>query len=208
MGTFTVYPFVWRIDAVHAPCALFIRRPLQRSSMAHPVAVPVVRAIVREDLASIKAVIDANYLFPSTLLDDMIASYLDGSSVHSLWLTINAQAVAYCAPEAMASGTWNVLLIAVHPASHRQGWGNQMLQFIESALTERGERLLLVETSSLPQYEGARRLYRRCGFEEEARIREFYQADEDKIVFWKRLGNRTSPADHLSSVHPSSSPPL
>jgi ribosomal protein S18 acetylase RimI-like enzyme len=161
------------------------------ASMA-PITVSGVRAIVREDLASIKAVIDANDLFPSTLLDDMTASYLGGSDVRSLWLTIDAQAVAYCAPEAMASRTWNVLLIAVHPAFHRRGWGSQLLHFIERALTERGERLLLVETSSLPRYDGARRFYHQRGFEEEARIREFYEANEDKIVFWKRLDDRAA----------------
>ena len=155
--------------------------------MTQPIPVSTVRAIVRDDLPSLKAAIDANDLFPSHLLDDMIASYLDGSDHRSLWLTIDAQAVAYCAPEAMASGTWNVLLIAVHPTCHRRGWGSQLLHFIDSALSERGERLLLVETSSLARYDGARRLYVRRGFEEEARIREFYDTNEDKIVFWKRL---------------------
>jgi ribosomal protein S18 acetylase RimI-like enzyme len=65
------------------------------------------------------------------------------------------------------------------------------MRHIECVLRERGERLLLVETSSLPQYEGARRLYCGCGFVQEARIRDFYQANEDKIVFWKRLDNST-----------------
>ncbi|MEO1249198.1 MAG: GNAT family N-acetyltransferase, partial [Pseudomonadota bacterium] len=29
--------------------------------------------------------------------------------------------------------------------------------------------------------------YRRCGYVEEARIRDFWSAGDDKIVFWKAL---------------------
>ena len=155
--------------------------------MTTPQPAPLVRPVVHTDIASLKAVIDANDLFPSALLDDMLTPHLDGSNVVSLWLTVDGRAVAYCAPEEMASGTWNVLLLAVSPACHRQGLGTQLMQHIERVLSERDARLLLVETSSLPQYHSARHFYLRCGFEEEARIREFYQANEDKVVYWKRL---------------------
>lgn len=51
----------------------------------------------------------------------------------------------------------------------------------------RGERILLVETSSLPMFERMRAFNRKCGYNEEARIRDFYQAGEDKLVFRKAL---------------------
>lgn len=54
-------------------------------------------------------------------------------------------------------------------------------------LAARGERVLLVETSGLASFERTRAFYRKCGYDEEARIREFYQAGEDKIVFRKSL---------------------
>ena len=47
--------------------------------------------------------------------------------------------------------------------------------------------MLLVETSSLDDYAGARAFYAGQGFVEEARIRDCYQAGEDKIIFWRRL---------------------
>jgi hypothetical protein len=53
------------------------------------------------DIASIKAVIDATALFPSEMLDDMMAGYLSGES-EEIWLTTddaNADSVAYCCPE-------------------------------------------------------------------------------------------------------------
>lgn len=76
------------------------------------------------DIASIKAVIDATALFPSEMLDDMMAGYLSGES-EEIWLTTddaNADSVAYCCPERMTSGTWNMLLIAVHPEHQGNGY--------------------------------------------------------------------------------------
>jgi ribosomal protein S18 acetylase RimI-like enzyme len=46
---------------------------------------------------------------------------------------------------------------------------------------------LLVETSSLAEQDGARAFYRRQGFVEEARIRDFYADREDKVVSCRRL---------------------
>jgi ribosomal protein S18 acetylase RimI-like enzyme len=45
----------------------------------------------------------------------------------------------------------------------------------------------LVETSGLPKYDRARAFYTKCGYEEEARIRDFYTTGDDKIVFRKAL---------------------
>ena len=146
--------------------------------------------MIVDDLATLKAMIDATGLFPSELLPGMAAAYLDGTS-SDIWLTSDvdgvAAAVAYCAPERMTQGAWNLLLIAVHPSRQRQGIGAALMRHVEAALAARGERLLLVETSGLPAFAGARALYHRLGYDEEARIREFYQAGEDKIVFRKLL---------------------
>ncbi|TAG92253.1 MAG: GNAT family N-acetyltransferase [Oscillatoriales cyanobacterium] len=95
--------------------------------------------------------------------------------------------VAYVAPERMTEGTWNLYLIAVHPDRQRQGRGAALLAHVEQMLAQRGERVLLVETSGLESFEYVRSFYRKSGYDEEARIREFYKAGEDKIVFRKAL---------------------
>ena len=91
----------------------------------------------------------------------------------------------------MTSGTWNLYLIAVHPEHQGRGVGAALVRHIEHALAERGERVLLVETSGLPEFERTRAFYLANGYDEEARIREFYAAGEDKVVFRKVL---TAPA--------------
>jgi len=87
----------------------------------------------------------------------------------------------------MTSGTWNLYLIAVHPLHQGKGCGGALVATLEAMLAARGERVLLVETSSLPEFERTRAFYVKHGYDEEARIREFYKAGEDKIVFRKAL---------------------
>lgn len=149
-----------------------------------------IRPVVAGDLPALKAVIDATDLFPSDMLDDMVAGYLRGDPADGFWLTHDEGgplAVACCAPERMTLGTWNLLLIAVHPERQRQGMGAALMRHVEQTLAARGERLLLVETSGLPAFERTRAFYRKLGYDEEARIRGFYQAGEDKVVFRKAL---------------------
>ena len=148
-----------------------------------------IRPVRAEDLPLLKAVIDTTDLFPSELLDDMIAPYLAGND-QSIWLTADSDAptfVAYCAPEPITEGTWNLYLIAVHAERRDRGDGRQIMAYLEKLLRERGERVLLVETSGLPAYARTRSFYHQIGYTEEARIRDFYRAGDDKIVFWKRL---------------------
>jgi GNAT superfamily N-acetyltransferase len=149
-----------------------------------------IRAVTRADVAALKALIDTVGLFPSSLLDDMLAGYLGGDHSQGFWLAIDdggPVGIAYCAPERMTLGTWNLLLIAVHPGRQGQGRGTALLGEVERALAVRGERLLLVETSGLPEFAKTRAFYARCGYAEEARIRDFYQEGEDKVVFSKAL---------------------
>jgi GNAT superfamily N-acetyltransferase len=162
---------------------------------AEPRGVPkgpgTIRPVTRGDMPGLKAVVGANGLFPPGVLDDMTAIYSSGDGPDDFWLTADdgggPLAVAHCAPERMTQGTWNLLLVAVRPPRQGQGVGAALVRHVEDALKARGERVLLVETSGLPDFERARAFYRRLGYDEEARIRGFYRAGEDKVIFRKAL---------------------
>ena len=87
----------------------------------------------------------------------------------------------------MAYGIWNLLFIAVRPDLQGRGRGSALLRHIEQALRERGARLLLIETSGLGTFERTRAFYRKHGYDEEARIRDYYRPGDDKVVFRKAL---------------------
>lgn len=151
---------------------------------------PKIRPAAAADVPALKQVIDATEMFPSEMLDDMFAPYLAEPNGSDIWFTYadpDPVAVAYCAPERMTEGTYNLYLIAVLPAFQSGGRGADMMRYIEEKLREMGARVLIVETSGLPEFERTRAFYKRIGYAEEARIREFYAAGEDKVVFWKGL---------------------
>ena len=149
-----------------------------------------IRSIVPGDIPALKQVIDRNELFPSQMLDGMVSDYFDNPNTSDLWFTYEEEkpvAIAYVAPEKMTEGTWNLYLIAVAPDLQGKGIGRSIVQYIENTLRAKGERILLVETSGLDEFKRTRIFYDKCGYEQEARIRDFYQAGEDKIVFRKSL---------------------
>ena len=149
-----------------------------------------IRPVHRDDVAALRSLIDATGLFPGEMLNGMVGSYLAGKADGDTWLTYDdgtPVAVAYHAPERMTSGTVNLLLIAVHPARQGSGVGTVLMTHVEAELARSGARVLLVETSSLPAFARTRQFYARLGYDEEARIRDFYSAGEDKIIFRKAL---------------------
>ncbi len=150
----------------------------------------IIRPVRATDMAGLKSVIAAVDLFPSEMLDGMAEAYLSGAASEEIWLTVEGDglaAIAYCAPERMTSGTWNLLLIAVHPSRQGMGIGAAITQHLEKMLAEQGDRILLVETSSLPEFARTRSFYLKTDYHEEARIRDYYQAGEDKVIFRKVL---------------------
>ena len=119
-------------------------------------------------------------------LKSMLADFHQEEETHELWL-VDDQAgeivsIAYLAPERMTHGTWNLFLIAVHPEYQRRGFGVRMLKEVISLLKERGERMLLVETSGTSEFDYVREFYKANGFNEEAKIREFYESGVDRII--------------------------
>ncbi len=153
-----------------------------------------IRLAKPDDTDSIMSLADAIGLFEGEeleVLGDMLSGYFDGSlgEGHS-WIVCDDDGVVgvgYFAPEQYAYGVYNLYFIAVHPKYQGKGNGSLMLNYVEKTLAEKGQRLLLVETSGLPNFELTRKFYCKQGYEEEARIREFYKPGDDKIIFRKAL---------------------
>lgn len=145
-----------------------------------------IRPLRRDDIAAAEAIIAAVDLFPPEMLAGMAAPYLEGAD--ELWLVVEGgSGLAYAAPERLTDGTWNLLLLAVDPARQKLGLGRQLVAAVESALRKKDARLLLVETSGVVEFAGQRRFYARLGFRREARIRDYYQPADDKVIFAKPL---------------------
>lgn len=149
-----------------------------------------IRNVKSDDLSSLIDVVNTSGLFPGEMLTDMIGSNLSDEDSQHHWITYEIDkpvAVAYFAPEEMTSGTWNLYLIAVHEDYQGSGIGAQLMNHVESFLKSKGERILIVETSDLAEFELTRKFYEGLNYDREAHIREFYNEGEGKVVFLKKL---------------------
>jgi len=156
----------------------------------------MIRLTTPNDTTALLALTEATGLFESNQIEELAQMlnqhFSDEADSQGIWLTDydnEPVGVAYVAPERMTDGTWNLYLIAIHPDHQKQGRGAALLQYVEQMLTERGERVLLVETSGTDDFEYVRIFYRNNGYEEEARIRDFYTDGVDKIVFRQLLAS-------------------
>ena len=93
----------------------------------------------------------------------------------------------YYAPAAMTDRTWTVWWIAVRKDVQAAGLGKRMLDYIESDIRAHQGRLITIETSSQSKYELTRRFYLKHGYEEIARITDFYADEDSMVVFSKRV---------------------
>lgn len=162
----------------------------------------MIRPTTPDDTTALISLADATGLFESEQLEElgkMLSDYFSANN-HSdflrdgkaerFWLTDDengAVGVAYCEMERMTDRTWNLQLIAIHPDYQGQGRGTKLLRYVEQTLAACSGRVLLVETSGTPDFERTRAFYRKCGYDEEARIRDFYTEGADKIVYRKAL---------------------
>ena len=151
----------------------------------------MIRPTTKDDFNALIAVATASGLFEPDQTE-MLADMLQSPDENDVWFTDDDGSgpvgVAYFAPEKMTRGTWNLYLIAVHPDRQRQGRGKAILDHVQKWLAKRGERILLVETAGVDDFDYVRAFYANDGFETEARIRDFYEAGVDKVVFRKSLG--------------------
>jgi len=87
----------------------------------------------------------------------------------------------------MTQGTFDLYWIAVDPDFQEQGVGSKLLRFLEEMVKAEGGRLILADTSTIPHYEKTQNFYLKNGFQEVARIPDYYHPGNDRITFCRRL---------------------
>lgn len=154
----------------------------------------MIRPATRDDCGVVTSLAVAAGLFPADHTeapDRMMADYFGvNAGQHGCVIDEEggvAVGVAYFAPEPATDGTWQLTMIALRPDVQGGGRGAALMRHVEDTLRAQGQRLVLVETSGHPTFERTRRFYVKCGYYEEARVREYYAAGEDMVLFRKRL---------------------
>jgi len=109
---------------------------------------------------------------------------------YSIFVCENEQGVVgyYCiGPTPATEGTFDLYWIVVAPSVQGRGIGGLLDRHIEKTIRSLGGRLLIAETSSQPGYESTRQFYLRRGYSELSRIKDYYHAGDDLVVFGKYI---------------------
>jgi ribosomal protein S18 acetylase RimI-like enzyme len=150
----------------------------------------IVRSACADDIQSIGEIADATGLFPADMLPGMITDHVGGSDVQ-VWRVVELSGkvagFAFAEPERLTDRTWNLRAIGVAPARHRLGLATALLAGVETALRARAARVVVIETTNGEDQIPARAFYEERGYNEEARVREFWESGVDKVVFCKLL---------------------
>lgn len=155
----------------------------------------MIRSVTRSDTAAVVALVVASELFPAEetgVVETMLEEYFAGREGEGHTCVVDEVdgdlvAVAYYQPVTATDRTWELVMIGVRQDLHRQGRGAPLLQHVEDDLRTRGQRLLLVETSALPAFARARAFYLGRDYDEEARVRDYFEAGDDMVLFRKAL---------------------
>ena len=152
---------------------------------------PHIRKAKCSDIPHLKEVLNTIELFPAEMLEEMMADYLENQESQEIWLTAVENeipiALAYCAPEKLTEGTFNLYAIGVKGDIQGKGIGAKLMTFLENQLQSAGHRILIVDTSGTADFELTRRFYEKLNYHKEAVIRDFWADGDDKVTYWKRL---------------------
>lgn len=157
----------------------------------------MIRPATPQDAAAVTALAVSSGLFPpemTSVTDTMMADYFGRRQAEGHVCVIDeeqdALGVAYYLPRPATDRTWELLMIAVRAGQQGRGRGRRLLQYMEEDLRARGQRLLLIETSGDDALTRTRDFYLQNGYGQEARVRDYYAAGEDMVLFRKVLNGR------------------
>jgi len=155
-----------------------------------------IRPLLEEDIAALGKILEATEVFSSEEVDvatEMMndAAVEGGDEDYAMFTYVDESGTVrgyYCVgPVSFSTTTFDLYWIATDPAVHGQGIGKKLIMHCEEYVRGNNGMKIVAETSSRSAYEGTRKFYERCGFSEEARIRNYYRQGDDLVVYTKTV---------------------
>lgn len=155
-----------------------------------------IRPLVEKDRASLLSMLIKTRSFTSAeidvameLIDIVLKDQIQKDYQIYCMVDDQDQAIGYICygPTPMTQGTFDLYWIAVDPDFQERGVGSKLLSFLEEVVKAEGERMILADTSTIPHYEKTQKFYLKNGFQEVARVLDYYHPGNDRVTFCRRL---------------------
>jgi GNAT superfamily N-acetyltransferase len=163
--------------------------------MASPAA-PQVGASLAAERTAILAVAERTGVFTPeevTTVAELFDGYLSGPE-KSGYNFLSARALggdvlgfACWGPTSLSRGAADLYWIATDPGAQGKGVAAALFRAVEAAVRAAGRWLVVIWTSSRPEYGPARAFYQRVGAELAMQLADFYDRGDDLCVFVRRL---------------------
>lgn len=154
----------------------------------------MIRAMEARDKAPVLGLVRATGFFTDaevTVAEELIDVTLDRpdqKDYHVVVIEDGAKGVvAYMTwgPTPLAEDAYDIYWMAVAPSEQGKGRGRELVAWLEDEVRRRNGRVVIIETSSQPKYQGTRRFYLDLGYKEVARVPDFYRAGDDRVIYAK-----------------------
>jgi ribosomal protein S18 acetylase RimI-like enzyme len=160
-----------------------------------------IRKLKSKDRGVISAILKNTEMFTDQEIDvalELIDVYLNNKDQKDYLIyvaeTTQGEVVGYVCygPTAVAEGTYDLYWIAVDSSYQGRGIGKQLLTFTEEEVGKLNGRLIIIETSSQEKYASTQNFYLGNRYLLAARIKDYYRAGDDRLIYVKYLNNHIS----------------
>ena len=150
----------------------------------------VVRATVPADRERIMALLrDTGFFRPSEVVvaQEVLDDFLTGREPDYLSATelLDGTPVGWISygPIPGSVGSYDIYWIAVDRQVQGKGIGRRLLAAAEADIRQRGGSRAVIETAGQALYGGTRSFYLKAGYTEAARLTDYYDVGDDKVVY-------------------------
>jgi ribosomal protein S18 acetylase RimI-like enzyme len=117
-------------------------------------------------------------------------SHGESTGYYFLFAELDGVTTAYSCygPISMSKTSFDLYWIATHNGFRGKGIGKKVLEETCHEARKMGCKILIAETSGLEHYTPTRAFYDSNKFVLEARLKNFYDEGDDKLIYTKRIG--------------------
>ncbi len=155
--------------------------------------------VTPEDVENVREIVTSTRFFHDheievavELVEENLAKGIN-SGYNFIFVEMDSKTVAYSCFGLIpcTQSGYDLYWIVVHSDYRNHGIGKKLLALTEASISNAGGTAVYAETSSKDLYEPTRRFYLSNNYVEEARLKNFYQKDDDKLVYtkWLNSGN-------------------